>query len=32
LIELLVRTRPRRRDSAAADGLCMGDRYHRRFD
>ena len=31
LIELLVRTRPRRRDSAAAD-LCMGDRYHRRFD
>lgn len=32
LIELLVRTRPRRRDSAAADYLCVGDRYQRGID
>ena len=32
LIELLVRTRPRRRDSSAADYLCVGDRYQRGID
>jgi hypothetical protein len=32
LIELLARTRPRRRDSAAADYLCMGDGYPHPID
>jgi hypothetical protein len=32
LIELLTRTRPRRRDSAATDYLCMGDGYPHAVD
>jgi hypothetical protein len=32
LIELLARTRPRRRDSAAADCLCVGERYQGAVD
>jgi hypothetical protein len=32
LIELLARTRQRRRDSTAADYLCMGERYQRAID
>jgi len=32
MIELLARRRPRRRDSAAADYLCIGDRYQRGID
>ena len=32
LIELLARTRPRRRDSAAVDCLCVGERYQGAVD
>ncbi len=32
LIELLARSRPRRRDSAAADCLCVGERYQSAVD
>jgi hypothetical protein len=32
LIELLTRTRPRRRDSVAAEYLCVGDQYPRAID